>query len=180
MKTKIKVKLIGNTMPLEIIPKGDWIDLRARETVTLKAPEATMLKRDRKAGQPEGEGRRKVVYDTALINLGVAMELPAGFEAWVEPRSSTPSKVKIELRNSKGIIDNSYNGDADEWKFGARATEDTTIEAGTRIAQFRIALSQKATAWQKIKWLFSNGIEIVYVNSLNNKNRGGIGTTGIK
>ena len=57
---------------------------------------------------------------------------------------------------------------------------ETTIEAGDRICQFRIQLSQKATMWQKIKWLLSSGIELVEVDDLGNENRLGFGSTGIK
>jgi len=57
---------------------------------------------------------------------------------------------------------------------------ETTIEAGDRICQFRIQLSQKATMWQKIKWLFSSGVELVQVDDLGDNNRGGLGSTGIK
>ena len=72
----------------------------------------------------------------------------------------------------------SYRGNKDEWKFPAVAIKDTTIKKGTRICQFRIQLSQKATIWQKIKWLFSNKIELVQVDNLSDNNRGGIGSTG--
>lgn len=178
MKLKIKVVLSNPDYPLEITDKGDWIDLRNLNDVSLKGPESKMLKRDRKKGQPEGEGKRNVQFYPSLIDLGVAMELPKGFEAWVLPRSSTPAKWNIILANSKGIIDNSYKGTNDKWKFGALAYADTFIPAGTRIAQFRIALSQKATVWQKLRWLFSNGIKFEYVKSLDNKDRGGIGSTG--
>lgn len=74
----------------------------------------------------------------------------------------------------------SYNSDEDEWKMPVIAMRKTTIPKGTRIAQFKVQLSQKATAWQKIKWLFSNGIKIVYVNSLSNAKRGGFGSTDSK
>ena len=74
----------------------------------------------------------------------------------------------------------SYNGDNDEWKFPAIAIRETTIEKGTRICQFRIQLSQKATFWQKLKWLFSSRVKLVEVDSLNNKSRGGFGSTGVK
>ena len=57
---------------------------------------------------------------------------------------------------------------------------ETTIKVGDRICQFRIQLSQKATLWQKIKWLLSSGIELVEVDNLNNEDRGGFGTSGIK
>lgn len=170
MKLKIKIKLLEGSSPVSIIDKGDWIDLRCNEDIILNAPEVKIKK-------VEKDRIKYISYNTALVKLGVAMQLPKGFEAWIVPRSSTP-KMGIELRNSIGIIDNSYCGDNDEWKFGAVATEDTKINKGTRIAQFRIMLSQKATFFQKIKWLFSDGIKIEFVDSLGNKDRGGIGSTG--
>ena len=74
----------------------------------------------------------------------------------------------------------SYNGNEDEWKFPAVAIRPTFIEKGTRICQFRVQLSQKATVWQKIKWLFTSGIKLVEVDNLDNTNRGGFGSTGVK
>jgi dUTPase len=56
----------------------------------------------------------------------------------------------------------------------------TSISANTRICQFRIQLSQKATVWQKLKWLFTSGIELVEVESLSSNNRSGFGSTGLK
>ena len=56
----------------------------------------------------------------------------------------------------------------------------TTIHKGDRICQFRIQLSQKATMWQKLKWLSSSGIELVEVDDLGDNNRGGFGSTGVK
>jgi dUTPase len=58
------------------------------------------------------------------------------------------------------------------------ATRAVTIPKGTRIVQFRVQLSQKATVWQKIKWLFSGPIKIKKVDSLDNPTRGGFGSTG--
>jgi dUTP pyrophosphatase len=106
------------------------------------------------------------------------MKLPKGFEAIVAPRSSTFSKYKILQANSLGIIDSSYSGNEDEWKFPAIAFEDVAIDSNTRICQFRIQLSQKATVWQKLKWLLSSGIKIVEVDNLDDNNRGGFGSTG--
>ena len=74
----------------------------------------------------------------------------------------------------------SYCGNNDEWRFNAIAFGDTTINEGDRICQFKIQLSQKATMWQKIKWLLSSGIEIVEIDNLDNSDRDGIGSTGIK
>lgn len=102
----------------------------------------------------------------ALIPLGVAMELPDGFEANIVPRSSTFKNFKILQVNSYGVIDNSYNGDEDYWMFPALAIDDTVIERGSRICQFRINKIQPE-------------IDLYEVEFLKNKNRGGFGSTGI-
>jgi dUTP pyrophosphatase len=178
MKLKIKIREITEGCMPEIIEKGDWIDLKAAEDVVLKAPQAGVRKRETIDG--EVISHRDVSFNYHLLNLGVAMQLPAGFEAIVDARSSTPSKLGIICANSQGVIDNSYQGNDDEWKFPAIAIRDTTIHKGDRICQFRIQLSQKATMWQKLKWLFSSGIELVKVQKLNGNNRTGIGSTGVK
>lgn len=158
-KMKVKIKAAKGVKKLEIIKKGDWIDLYANEKVHLS-----------------NRGPSKITY----IPLGVCMELPKGFEAHVLARSSTPKKFGFIVANSMGIIDNSYCGNDDEWKVPALPIRNTVIEKGDKIAQFRIVLSQKATMWQKIKWLFSSGIKLEYVETLSNKSRGGFGTTGTK
>ena len=179
MKLKIKVKRINKNIPLpEVTDKGDWIDLRAAETVTLNAPQANILKRHKVKGVEERH--RDVEFDSRLIRLGVAMQLPKGFEAVALSRSSTYKNFGVILGNSEGVIDQPYCGDNDEWRFNAIAFRDTTINEGDRICQFRIQLSQKATMWQKIKWLLSSGVEIIEVDELGNPDRKGIGITGIK
>lgn len=177
MKLEIKVKKINKHIDLpEVIKKGDWIDLRASESVTMYAPQAGTLKRHKVDG--EEQSHRDVEFDFKLIPLGVAMQLPKGFEAVVLARSSTPSKFGIITANSEGVIDNTYCGDNDEWKYPALAIRDTTINMGDRICQFRIQLSQKATFWQKLKWFLSSGVKVVEVEQLDGTNRGGIGSTG--
>ena len=156
MKIKIKV-LTEGCMP-EIIEKGDWIDLKVAKSAKLEANTSKVT----------------------LLPLGVAMKLPQGFEAIVASRSSTPSKLGIICANALGIIDNSFMGNEDEWKYICSPMRETTIRKGDRICQFRIQLSQKATVWQKIKWLFSSGVEIKMVDNLGNNNRRGVGSTGIK
>lgn len=179
MKLKIKVKRINKNIILpEIIPQGEWIDLRASETVSFKAPQGGTLKRHTVNGIDQF--CRDVTFDSKLIKLGVAMQLPEGFEAIVLPRSGTFKNFGVICANSAGVIDQSYCGDNDEWRFSAVALRATTINEGDRICQFRIQLSQKATLWQKLKWLFSSGIEIVEVGKLNNPDRHGIGSTGIQ
>lgn len=121
--------------------KSDWIDLRAAETVEMKA----------------GEFR--------LIPLGIAMELPMGYEAHVVPRSSTFKNFGILQTNSMGIIDETYCGDNDQWFFPALAMRDTTIQVNDRICQFRIVEHQPR-------------IEFIEADNLGNKDRGGHGSTG--
>ena len=158
MKLKIKVKEITEGCMPEIIEQGDWIDLKLAEDVRFTGTEVQS---------------RKIKY----LPLGIAMELPKGFEAYVLPRSSTPNKWNIELANSQGVIDESYKGDDDEWRYIAKAFKAVEIPKGTRICQFRIMPKMNASFWTKLKWLFSNGVELIKVDNLNNNNRGGIGST---
>jgi dUTP pyrophosphatase len=118
MPIDIKIKYHPGSVKLNKIDKGDWIDLYASETVTLK----------------KGECKN--------IPLGVSMKLPEGYEAHVLPRSSTYRVWKIIMTCSEGIIDNSYSGSDDIWCFPAYALEDTVISQGDRIAQFRIRRCQ--------------------------------------
>lgn len=179
MKLKIKVKRLNKNINLpEVIDKGDFIDLRAAKSVTMHAPQAGTLKRHKVNGSEFSH--RDVEFDFKLIPLGIAMELPKGFIAVLTPRSSTFKKYGITQANSIGVIDQTYCGDNDEWKFPAIAYRDTLIPEGDRICQFEIRLSQKATVWQKLKWLLSSGIEIIEVESLEGTNRNGFGSTGVK
>ena len=167
MKLKIKVREITEGCNPEFIPKGDWVDLRAAETVKFEAPHYP----------PRG---RKAIFDSKIVKLGVAMKLPKGYEAVVLPRSGLFKSHPVMVRNSQGVIDNSYSGNNDEWGLPLIAFGDTTIDKGERVCQFRIQLSQKATMWQKIKWLLSSGIELVEVDDLGDNNRGGFGSTGVR
>lgn len=137
----IKIKYKEGVDPITILPNGDWIDLRCAEDTTLKA----------------GEFK--------YIPLGVAMQLPEGFEAIVVPRSSTFAKYGILQTNSIGVIDNSYCGNNDWWHFPALAMRDTFIPKNARICQFRLLPNQMNIIMQK-------------VNHLPNNDRGGLGSTG--
>lgn len=177
MTIKILEKTSG-CMPT-IIDNGDWIDLVTAEDITLRGPYSKTLKKKTKDGQVT-ERYRDVVAASKLIPLGVCIKVPSGFEALLLPRSSTFKKWGILQTNSQGIIDNSYSGNDDEWKLPVISTRTVTIPKGTRIAQFRIQLSQKATTWQKIKWLFSSKVKLKQVSSLDSQSRGGFGSTGEK
>jgi dUTP pyrophosphatase len=178
MKLKILIKRFKdeNGEPLvnfpKIIKKGDWIDLFCAKEMVLSAPQAGTLK-----GQDVKH--RDVVSEITYIPLGIAMQLPDGFEAIVVSRSSAAKNMGVMLANGIAVIDNSYKGDDDQWMYPAITLRKTSIALNTRLCQFRIQLSQKATMWQKIKWLFISGIELVEVDSLSGENRHGLGSTGI-
>lgn len=173
---KIKVKLHNNATLPNIVRAGDWIDLSLIEDLKIKGPISTILKRKQVYGEEVKE--RKVVFSHKKTSFGIAMELPEGYEAIIAPRSSTYPRYNIVLSNSVGVIDNAYNGDNDVWGADFIAFKDVDIPKGIRVAQFRIQLSQKATWWQKIKWLFTSKIQFVPVDTLNNDDRGGFGSTG--
>ncbi|MDE5639664.1 MAG: deoxyuridine 5'-triphosphate nucleotidohydrolase [Odoribacter sp.] len=123
--------------------KSDWVDLRAAEDITLAA----------------GEFK--------LIPLGVAMQLPEGYEAHIVPRSSTYKNFGIIQTNHTGIVDNSYCGPNDWWYMPAYALRDTTIHKNDRICQFRIVKNQPELVFKE-------------VDTLTEKDRGGIGSTGVQ
>lgn len=146
---EIKIKYFDNELErIEKIDKGDWIDLRAAEDVELYPG------------------------DFKLIPLGVAMELPEGYEAHVVPRSSTFKNFGIIQTNSQAVIDNSYCGDNDQWFMPVVCIEamhgnKTEIKKNDRICQFRIMKSQPA-------------VRITEVDHLSAEDRGGHGSTGVK
>lgn len=144
----IKIKFFNDTYEGENALKSadkkqNWIDLRASETVEIK----------------KGEFK--------LIPLGIAMQLPEGYEALIVPRSSTFKNFGIIETNSMGVIDETYCGDNDQWFFPAYALRDTIINKGERICQFRIIEHQPNFSFEEVE-------------AMNNEDRGGHGSTGIK
>lgn len=140
---QIKIKYHNPDLAkIEKIEVGDWIDLRAAENVKLST----------------GEFK--------LINLGISMKLPEGYEAHVVPRSSTFKTWGILQTNSMGIIDNSYSGTNDIWRFPAYAIRDTEIKVNDRLCQFRIVKKQPQ-------------VEFIEVDKLDDTDRSGFGSTGV-
>lgn len=138
----IKIKYFTDEIDkISKIEKGDWIDLRAAETVEMKTG------------------------DFKLIKLGIAMQLPEGYEAHIVPRSSTYKNFGIFQTNHQAVIDESYCGDNDQWFYPAYALRDTIINVNERICQFRIMKKMPE-------------VKIEEVQHLKNNNRGGHGSTG--
>lgn len=173
MKLKIKVKVLTDGCLPVISEKGDWIDLMAAKDIEIRAAQAGVQY------QENNEKYRDVHIPTTYIPLGVAIQLPDGCEAIIASRSSGPKKIGVFIPSGQGVVDNVYNGNDDQWHYVAAPMTNSSIKKGDRICQFRIQLSQKATCWQKLKWLFSSGVEIVEVDNLSNNNRSGLGSTGI-
>lgn len=140
-KLAVKIKYHTDILPIEKHEKGDWIDLRAAEDVEMKAG------------------------DYRLISLGVSMKLPEGYEAHILPRSSTFKNWGIIQANHMGVIDNSYSGTNDIWRYPAIALRDTKINKNDRICQFRIDRKQ-----EKFDFMRSE--------TLDDEDRGGFGSTG--
>ena len=177
MKIKVLEKTEG-CLPV-ILEKGEWYDLRLAEDVKLKCPQACKLHRRKDKMKDNQEDRtRDVIFDSCIVSLGIAAQIPEGYEVNIVPRSSSFKKYGILQTNHFGVVDASYCGEDDIWGMPIVATRAVTIPKGTRIAQFRVNLSQKATIWQKIKWLFSSGVKIQQVDHLDNPNRAGFGSTG--
>ena len=141
----LKIRYISNEIERLRYIDGvsDWIDLRCAENVVLK----------------EGESR--------LIRLGIAVELPEGYEAHIVPRSSTFRNFGIIQTNHMGVVDHSYCGDEDEWKYPVLAMRDTELHVNDRICQFRIMRNQPKLVFEEVE-------------HLGGASRGGFGSTGVK
>lgn len=126
----IKIKYFSDKIDkIAKIDKGDWIDLRAAETIELK----------------KGEFK--------LIPLGIAMQLPKDYEAHVVPRSSTYKNFGIIQTNHQAVIDESYCGNNDQWFYPAYALRDTVINVNDRICQFRIMKKQPSINFEEVEVL---------------------------
>ena len=124
------------------IKKGDWIDLYAEEEIIIKKGHF------------------------GLVNLGVVIKLPEGYEAHLAPRSSTFKTWGIIQANSVGVVDESYCGENDVWKFPAIAFKrNVIIHKGDKICQFRIMKKMPE-------------VVLIEVAEMDNENRGGFGSTG--
>lgn len=123
----IRIKYHVPIARIERMERGDWIDLRAAEDVTLKA----------------GESR--------LISLGISVKLPAGCEAHIVPRSSTFSRWGILQTNSMGVVDESYAGEDDIWRMPVYAVRDTQIKMNDRICQFRVVEKMPPVAFAEVE-----------------------------
>ena len=140
----LEIKIKYHVEGLEKITKieqGDWIDLRSAYDYEIKAGEFH------------------------LIDLGVSIKLPEGYEAHLSPRSSSFKNWGIIQTNSVGRIDNSYSGNTDIYKMPVYATRNSVIKKNDRVCQFRI-------------FQIMPELSIVEVENMEDESRGGFGSTG--
>ena len=137
----------GLALPAYETPQSAGMDLRAA------VPD------DEPVSIPPGEWR--------LIPVGIAMALPAGFEAQVRPRSGLAAKHGISCVNTPGTVDADYRGEIRVNLINHGQTE-FTVQRGDRIAQMIIAPVTQAV-WE-------------VAESLDETERGagGFGSTGTK
>ncbi len=104
--------------------------------------------------------------ERALISTGLKMEIPAGYEAQVRPRSGLAIKHGITCLNTPGTIDSDYRGEVKVILINL-GTEDFSINRGDRIAQMVFAPVTIA------EFTVKNQLEASLRDS------GGFGSTGI-
>ncbi len=102
-----------------------------------------------------------------LVPTGLYIELPAGYEAQVRPRSGLAAKHGISIVNSPGTIDADYRGEIKVILVNL-STEDFVIAPGERIAQMVVARHER------VEW------EEVEVLEASERGEGGFGSTGRK
>jgi dUTP pyrophosphatase len=86
-----------------------------------------------------------------LIPTGLFIELPAGYEAQVRPRSGWALRHGITVLNTPGTIDADYRGELSVLLINL-STEAFTIEPGERIAQMVVARCEQVV-WQPVETL---------------------------
>ena len=100
-----------------------------------------------------------------IIPTGLFIELPAGSEAQVRPRSGLAAKYGVTVLNSPGTIDADYRGEIGVILVNL-SNVDFTIKNGERVAQMVIAKHERAK-WNPVQSL-----------SETSRGAGGFGSTG--
>lgn len=161
---ELKIRYIDkNIIPMKKIEKGDLVDLRVSKIFSCKynheTKEMEMIEKKFPYEYEQGE--------TIFVKLGFAMQMPSGYKANVYPRSGTFKNYGLLLTNSVGQIDNSYQGNDDEWCAMFYATRSGIINYNHRILQFEIVPQ------------YMNNVKFNVVEELDDINRGGYSSTGV-
>ena len=103
----------------------------------------------------------------AIVPTGIFLEIPAGFEVQVRPRSGLAAKHGITVLNSPGTIDADYRGELKVILVNL-SSEPFAVEPGERIAQIVLA-KHEVIEWEEATELSESG-----------RGAGGFGSTGVK
>ena len=142
----MQVKVINRSafpLPQYATALAAGMDVRAAQSVTLK---------------PLGR---------AVVPTGLYLEIPAGYEVQVRPRSGLAAKRGLTVLNAPGTIDADYRGELCVILANLSA-EECTLEAGERIAQIVLA-KHETIEWSETDELSASG-----------RGEGGFGSTGVK
>lgn len=102
-----------------------------------------------------------------IVPTGLYLEIPAGFEVQVRPRSGLAAKHGITVLNTPGTIDADYRGELKVILVNL-SSEPFTVENGERIAQIVLA-KHETIEWESTEELSDSG-----------RGAGGFGSTGVK
>ncbi len=105
--------------------------------------------------------------DSGMIATGLAIALPAGFEAQIRPRSGLAAKNAVTVLNSPGTIDADYRGEIKIILIN-HGHDPFIIERGMRIAQMVVA-RHATVQWSELETL-----------SETSRGSGGFGSTGTR
>lgn len=105
--------------------------------------------------------------ERAMVPTGLFMEIPAGYEVQVRPRSGLAAKKGITVLNAPGTIDADYRGEVCVILVNL-SNADFVIEKGERIAQLILAKHERIE-WESVNELASS-----------ERGEGGFGSTGVK
>ena len=103
----------------------------------------------------------------AMVPTGLYLEIPAGYEVQVRPRSGLAAKKGVTVLNAPGTIDADYRGEVCVILVNL-GTEDFVVERGERIAQLILA-RHEVIEWEEVSELADT-----------ERGAGGFGSTGAK
>ena len=147
------------SLEVKTLPHAASLDLPAYET-------ALSAGMDLRAAVADGAPVTLAPGDRALVETGLSIALPAGFEAQIRPRSGLAYKHGITVLNAPGTIDADYRGEVKVLLINHSA-EPFVVSRGMRIAQMVIAPVTQAR-WQPVAELSETA-----------RGAGGFGSTGI-
>lgn len=105
--------------------------------------------------------------ERAVVPTGLFLEIPAGYEVQVRPRSGLAAKKGLTVLNAPGTVDADYRGELCVILVNLSAGE-VTLEAGERVAQIVLA-KHEVIEWNECCELGSS-----------QRGEGGFGSTGTK